>query len=123
MQVLIEEFLNYLKVQKNYSINTITNYQRDLLLFNEYLEKESLSFKDLEYQDIRLFYNYMDLKNYNKNTMCRILSSIRSFYKYLSRNNYILFYILKYYQYINLLLFVAVPLIAFTAFSLRYKKK
>ena len=50
MQVLIEEFLNYLKVQKNYSINTITNYQRDLLLFNEYLEKESLSFKDLEYQ-------------------------------------------------------------------------
>ena len=60
MQVLIEEFLNYLKVQKNYSINTITNYQRDLLLFNEYLEKESLSFKDLEYQDIRLFYNYMD---------------------------------------------------------------
>ena len=35
MQVLIEEFLNYLKVQKNYSINTITNYQRDLLLFNE----------------------------------------------------------------------------------------
>ena len=43
MQVLIEEFLNYLKVQKNYSINTITNYQRDLLLFNEYLEKESLS--------------------------------------------------------------------------------
>ena len=61
MQVLIEEFLNYLKVQKNYSINTITNYQRDLLLFNEYLEKESLSFKDLEYQDIRLFYNYMDI--------------------------------------------------------------
>ena len=41
--------------------------KRDLLLFNEYLEKESLSFKDLEYQDIRLFYNYMDLKNYNKN--------------------------------------------------------
>lgn len=96
MQVLIEEFLNYLKVQKNYSINTITNYQRDLLLFNEYLEKESLSFKDLEYQDIRLFYNYMDLKNYNKNTICRILSSIRSFYKYLSRNNYIKTNIFKY---------------------------
>ena len=42
---------------------------------------------------------------------------------FLSRNNYILFYILKYYQYINLVLFVAVPLIAFTAFSLRFKKK
>lgn len=42
---------------------------------------------------------------------------------FLSRNNYILFYILKYYQYINLVLFVAVPIIAFTTFSLRYKKK
>ena len=96
MQGLIEEFLNYLKVQKNYSINTITNYQRDLLLFNEYLEKESLLFNDLEYQDIRLFYSYMDSRGYNKSTMCRILSSIRSFYKYLSRNGYIKINIFKY---------------------------
>lgn len=96
MQDLIEEFLNYLKIQKNYSINTITNYQRDLLLFYEYLEKESLSFNNLEYQDIRLFYSYMDSKNYNKSTICRILSSIRSFYKYLSRNNYVKSNIFKY---------------------------
>ena len=96
MQGLIEEFLNYLKVQKNYSINTITNYQRDLLLFNEYLEKESLLFNDLEYQDIRLFYSYMDSRCYNKSTMCRILSSIRSFYKYLSRNGYVKSNIFKY---------------------------
>ena len=96
MQVLIEEFLNYLKVQKNYSINTITNYQRDLSLFSEYLEKESLLFNDLEYQDIRLFYSYMDSKNYNKSTICRILSSIRSFYKYLSRNGYVKSNIFKY---------------------------
>ena len=96
MQVLIEEFLNYLKVQKNYSINTITSYKRDLLLFNEYLIKESLSFDNIEYQDIRLFYNYLDSKKYNKSSICQILSSIRSFYKYLLNNNYIKTNIFKY---------------------------
>lgn len=45
------------------------------------------------------------------------------FSTFLSRNNYILFYILKYYQYINLVLFIAIPLITFTAFSLKVNKK
>lgn len=42
---------------------------------------------------------------------------------FLSRNNYILFFLLKYYQYINLVIFIVIPLIAFSSFLLRYKKK
>lgn len=41
---------------------------------------------------------------------------------FLSRNNYILFNILKYYQYINLVTFVIVPLIAFLAFQINVHK-
>lgn len=62
------------------------------------------------------------IKNYKYFTTVYTLA-IFIFGTFLSRNNYILFYILKYYQYINLILFVAVPLIAFTTFSLRFKKK
>ena len=62
------------------------------------------------------------IKNYKYFTTIYTLA-IFIFGTFLSRNNYILFYVLKYYQYINLVLFVAVPLIAFTAFSLKYKKK
>ena len=62
------------------------------------------------------------IKNYKYFTTVYTLA-IFIFGTFLSRNNYILFYLLKYYQYINLILFVAVPLIAFTAFSLRSKKK
>ena len=45
------------------------------------------------------------------------------FSSFISRNNYILFFILKYYQYINLVLFIVIPLIAYIAFQVRYKKK
>ena len=41
----------------------------------------------------------------------------------LSKNNYILFNILKYYNYSNLFFFILIPLIAFTAFSMKSSKK
>ena len=40
-----------------------------------------------------------------------------------SKNNYILFNILKYYNYSNLFFFILIPLIAFTAFSMKSSKK
>lgn len=42
---------------------------------------------------------------------------------FLAKNNYILFRLLKYYQVINLVLFILVPLIAFVCFSIRKPKK
>ena len=62
------------------------------------------------------------IKNYKYFTTVYTLA-IFIFGTFLSRNNYILFYILKYYQYINLILFIAIPLIAFTSFALSTKKK
>ncbi|EKY24425.1 endospore germination permease [Clostridium celatum] len=41
----------------------------------------------------------------------------------LAGNNYVLFNILKYYQYVNLVLFILIPLIAFIAFNFKFKKK
>lgn len=41
----------------------------------------------------------------------------------LSGNNYTLFRVLKYYQYINLITFIFIPLLAFITFSLRSKHK
>lgn len=69
---------------------------------------------------------YIIYKKYIKNNKYFITVytlAVFIFATFLSRNNYILFFILKYYQYINLALFIIVPLIAFTSFSLRFKKK
>lgn len=45
------------------------------------------------------------------------------FATFLSRNNYVLFDLLKYYQVINIILFIVIPLIAFLSLQLKVEKK
>ncbi len=89
MEKYINNFLNYLKNQKNYSNCTIDNYEEDLKLLEQYFKKENIDFKSIQYSDIRFFYNYLDEKKYSKNTIARRISSSRSFYKYLAFNHII----------------------------------
>ena len=83
------QFLEYLKYEKNYSLLTINGYKEDLMFLNNYFNKENINFLEVEYQDIRLLYNFLEDKHYSKNTIARHISSIRSFYKYLSFNKII----------------------------------
>ena len=85
----IGQFLEYLKYEKNYSLLTINGYKEDLMFLNDYFNKENINFLEVEYQDIRLLYNFLEDKHYSKNTIARHISSIRSFYKYLSFNKII----------------------------------
>lgn len=86
----IIKFIEELKVEKNYSKYTIKNYQKDLYLFLEYLNENNIKkYNDVEYQDIRLYINYLyDLK-YNNKTISRHISTLRSFFKYLKVKNII----------------------------------
>ena len=76
----IEDFKNYLKIDKKYSENTIESYIRDIVFFLEYENKdiESITKKDID--------NYLlhILPKYNENSVNRMIASIKSFYKYLS---------------------------------------
>lgn len=89
MDKYIDLYLDYLTYQRHYSDLTILNYKDDLEFFKEYVNNQKVYFLDIDYTFIRKFYNYLDDKKYSKNTISRKISSIRSFYKYLARNNYI----------------------------------
>lgn len=89
MNEYMKKYLDYLLYQKKYSKNTILGYEEDLLFFMKYLNIENISVLDVDYSLIRGFYNYMEKQNYTKNTISRKISSIRSFYKYLARCEYI----------------------------------
>ncbi|MGN0992716.1 MAG: site-specific tyrosine recombinase/integron integrase [Bacilli bacterium] len=89
MTEYIDKYLEYLLYQKNYSENTITSYEEDLEFFKKYLEENKINFLKVDYAIIRKFYNYMDNLGFSKSTISRKVSSLRSFYKYLARNNYI----------------------------------
>ena len=85
MSEYIDKFLKYLKIEKNYSINTIESYKKDLLEFNEYLKNKKI--KDVDYKFIRDYLAYMYQKKYMKKTISRHISTLRSFYKYLNNKN------------------------------------
>lgn len=90
MKNLILKFIDELKYEKNYSDLTINGYLSNLDIFLEYLNENNIkNYKEVEYQDIRLFINYLYELNYNNKTISRNISAIRSFFKYLKSNNYI----------------------------------
>ena len=77
---LIDDFSDYLKIDKNYSKNTLESYIRDLRFFLEYTNKEVI---DISKKDIDNYVLHV-LPMYNESSINRIIASIKSFYKYLS---------------------------------------
>ncbi len=86
---LVSDYIDNLKYQRNYSTDTINNYEEDFKLYGIYINIENIDFLNIKYSDIRNFYNYLERKHYSKNTIARHISCIRGFYKYLSFNNII----------------------------------
>lgn len=80
----IDEFIDYLRFEKKYSENTISSYKRDLNKMNLYLKKD---FTKLTKADIQKYIQDLS-KNKNSNTISRIISSLKSFYKFLEINKY-----------------------------------
>ena len=76
-------FLNYLQYQKNYSINTIRNYEADILDLLKFIEAQNLTIKELSYSDIRFYLINLYDRSFSKSSVSRKLSSLRRFYEYL----------------------------------------
>lgn len=89
MKKTLEEFLDYIINQKNYSNNTFKNYKIDILEFGGYLDKEGINYLDVDYDFIKGYLMELYNRKLSRNSVARKLSSLRSFYKYLFNNNLI----------------------------------
>ena len=94
MHGLIKDFLAYLEVEKNSSVNTRLGYEMDLAQFRGFLLSEGLFVKDGEIDAasvdegaVRAFV-YRLYKGHRKVSIARKLSSIRSFYRFLIRKGF-----------------------------------
>lgn len=85
----LSEFLKYIELEKNYSNYTLINYKDDLSFYLDFLNKENIDVLDSDYKVIRNYLSYMYNKKYSSKTISRHISSLRSFYKYMLRENYI----------------------------------
>ena len=87
MQRHVEKFINYLKIEKNASKHTITNYKIDLDVFAAFLGDKDIS--TVDHLALRRFLAQLRSKNYAKRTIARKLASLRSFFRFLYREGYI----------------------------------
>ncbi|HXF23235.1 MAG TPA: tyrosine recombinase XerC [Gemmatimonadaceae bacterium] len=86
----VAEFLEHMEKERNVSPNTIKAYTRDLAEFTAYLGSyygvESWSWQGLDRLAIRGFLAHLVRRGVSKRSAGRSLSAVRSFYKYLHRN-------------------------------------
>lgn len=76
----IENFLNYLSLEKGYSPNTIESYGRDLKAFSDFIKKEE---KDLTKEDVLSYLRALQKKGISQRSSSRALSAFKTFFKYL----------------------------------------
>lgn len=92
MEDYINQFLLYLEAERNYSRNTISSYRIDLLDFKEFLmsiKKSSQSIVEIDHLIIRSYLANLQERQLARSTVLRRLSSLRSFFKYLCRREYL----------------------------------
>lgn len=76
----IKEYENYLRYEKNYSVNTVNSYILELSMFSEYVNKDLLKIND---DDVKKYLKAISSKSPKSVSHC--LSALKSFYNYEER--------------------------------------
>jgi len=86
----VTDYLDHLAKERDVSPNTVRAYERDLRGFVEFLGKyyggSSWSWQGVDRIAMRGFLGQLSKRGLSKRSMARTLSAIRSFYRYLHRN-------------------------------------
>lgn len=87
MRRYIEKFIRYLEIERNYSVYTIVNYRLDLEGFGSFLGESAI--ENVDYLTLRKYLACLKGKNLSPRTISRRLSTLRSFFKFLTREGYL----------------------------------
>ena len=86
MDKAIKKFLEFIKVDKKLSKNTLESYQRDILQYKEYIIENNINYVNVKNEDIINYLEYLHTINKKSSTISRHLASIRLFYQYLAKS-------------------------------------
>jgi integrase/recombinase XerC len=86
MQEVFSRYIDYLQAEKNVSAYTVRNYTRDLLEFFSFVSDSGIdTLKQVNKQTLRAYLAHLMEQGFAKSSIARKLSAIRSFYRYLMR--------------------------------------
>jgi integrase/recombinase XerD len=80
---VVRAYRRYLRLQRNMSPNTLDAYMRDLQKLMNYLQGEGIALEDATLDDLRHFAAGLHDIGIGPRSQCRILSGVRSFYRFL----------------------------------------
>ena len=86
---LTKHYLRYLKLERGYSPNTVEAYKHDLEWLLGYLEQEGLDPLSVKLEDLEHFAAMLSDHGISAKSQARILSGVRSFYRYLVLDGYL----------------------------------
>lgn len=89
----MKEFLDYLRLELNYSDHTLRAYRNDLLQFFHYLGIENTQslrglypeLQRIDFLKVREYLGYLFNRKLKRTSIVRKISAIKSFYRYLAR--------------------------------------
>lgn len=89
--MFVDSFIGYLRVERNYSQHTLRAYAGDVRAFKDFIAgvDESLSFSAVDHDVVRLWAASLIDSGASSATVCRRLSSLRTFYDYLCREGHL----------------------------------
>jgi len=85
---IVKAYQRYLKLQRGYSPNTLDAYIRDLEKLITYLDREGKHVLEVQLEDLQHFAAGLHDIGIHARSQCRILSGVRSFYRFLQMDGY-----------------------------------
>jgi len=86
MEILIDEFLNYIRYEKNLSENTVEAYSGDLVKFSAFLGK---TVQNVSMEDVYSFISSLRNEKVTNKTIARNIVTLRNFFRFLKKEDYI----------------------------------
>ena len=80
---VVRSYQRYLKLQRGFSPHTVEAYQRDLEKLLNYLKQKSKTVDDVQLEDLQHFAVTLHELGIGPSSQCRILSGVRSFFRFL----------------------------------------
>jgi integrase/recombinase XerD len=82
----IEEYLEYCRVEKGLSVNSVASYGRDLQHLQQFCTKKEWNEGPKDYLQLMEFFNELYRKHLASSSVIRLTSTLRNFYRYLVQN-------------------------------------
>ena len=85
LSLILKRYKAYLRLERGYSGNTLDAYLSDLSKLLKYFESEGINAIDATLQDLEHFSAGLADIGIHERSQARILSGVRSFYRFLDR--------------------------------------